>query len=62
METEYEAMGIFGEIERVASTVDMYDRPESVASDLELAIGAARARSGRWRGLVRPPGEGGGSR
>ncbi len=40
-----------GEIERVASTVDMYDRPESVAQDMELAIGAARARSGRWQAL-----------
>jgi error-prone DNA polymerase len=41
-----------GEIERVAGTVDMYDRPESVAEDMELAIGAARARSGRWRALA----------
>ena len=41
-----------GEIERVARTVDMYDRPESVANDMELAIGAARARSGRWRALA----------
>jgi error-prone DNA polymerase len=41
-----------GEIERVASTVDMYDRPESVAKDLELAIGEARANSGRWRALA----------
>ncbi len=41
-----------GEIERVARTVDMYDRPESVAADLELAIGSARARSGRWRALA----------
>ena len=41
-----------GEIERVARTVDMYDRPESVAEDMELAIGAARARSGRWRALA----------
>jgi error-prone DNA polymerase len=41
-----------GEIERVASTVDMYDRPESVAQDMELAIGEARARSGRWRALA----------
>ena len=40
-----------GEIERVARTVDMYDRPESVAEDMELAIGAARARSGRWQAL-----------
>jgi len=41
-----------GEIERVAGTVDMYDRPESVAKDLELAIGEARANSGRWRALA----------
>ncbi|MGI9019083.1 MAG: DNA polymerase III subunit alpha [Solirubrobacterales bacterium] len=41
-----------GEIERVARTVDMYDRPESVAEDMELAIGTARARSGRWRALA----------
>ena len=40
-----------GEIERVARTVDMYDRPESVAEDMELAIGS-RARSGRWRALA----------
>jgi len=40
-----------GEIERVARTVDMYDRPESVAQDMELAIGS-RARSGRWRALA----------
>jgi error-prone DNA polymerase len=42
-----------GEIERVARTVDMYDRPESVAEDMELAIGAARARSGRWLALAK---------
>jgi error-prone DNA polymerase len=41
-----------GEIERVARTVDMYDRPESVTEDMELAIGAARARSGRWQALA----------
>ncbi len=29
-----------GEIERVARSVDMYDRPESVANDMELAIGS----------------------
>jgi error-prone DNA polymerase len=40
-----------GEIERVARTVDMHDRPESVAQDMELAIGTARARSGRWQAL-----------
>jgi error-prone DNA polymerase len=40
-----------GEIERVARTVDMYDRPKSVAQDMELAIGS-RARSGRWRALA----------
>ena len=40
------------EIERVARTVDMYDRPESVTQDMELAIGSARARSGRWRALA----------
>ncbi len=42
-----------GEVERVARSVDMYDRPESVAKDMELAIGGARARSGRWQALAR---------
>ena len=42
-----------GEIERVARSVDMYDRPESVANDMELAIGRARAQSGRWQALAR---------
>jgi len=42
-----------GEIERVARTVEMYDRPESVEEDMAAAIGAERARSGRWRVLAR---------
>ena len=40
-----------GEIERAAGIVDVYDRPESVERDLVEAIGAERARSGRWRAL-----------
>ncbi len=46
-----------GEIERVARTVDMHDRPESVAQDMELAIGSARAQSGRWRALAKLAGQ-----
>ncbi len=42
-----------GEIERVARTVEMYDRPESVEEDMAAAIGADRAKSGRWRALAR---------
>ncbi|HYY74022.1 MAG TPA: PHP domain-containing protein, partial [Solirubrobacterales bacterium] len=41
-----------GEVERVARTVDMYDRPESVESDIGVAIGAERAASERWRALA----------
>jgi error-prone DNA polymerase len=52
-----------GEVERTARmvdfhpppdgrTVDMYDRPESVESDIGVAIGAERATSGRWRALA----------
>ncbi len=40
-----------GEIERAAGILDIYDRPESVERDLAEAIGAQRARSGRWRAL-----------
>src|SRR5204862_1930045 len=42
-----------GEVERVARTVEMYDRPESVESDMAAAIGAEQAASGRWRALAR---------
>ena len=42
-----------GEIERVARTVEMYDRPESVTQDMAAAIGADRATSVRWRALAR---------
>src|SRR4051794_432422 len=42
-----------GEIERVARTVEMYDRPESVEEDMVAAIGTERATSMRWRGLAR---------
>src|SRR3954470_2270266 len=42
-----------GEIERVARTVEMYDRPESVEEDMAAAIGADRAASGRWRAVAR---------
>ena len=41
-----------GEIERVARTVEMYDRPESVEEDMAAAIGAERATSVRWRALA----------
>jgi error-prone DNA polymerase len=42
-----------GEVERVARTVDMFDRPDSVQSDMGTAIGAERAASVRWRTLAR---------
>ena len=42
-----------GEVERVARTVDLFDRPDSVESDMGEAIGAERAASGRWRALAR---------
>ena len=42
-----------GEVERVARTVDLFDRPESVESDMAAAIGAERAASVRWRALAR---------
>ena len=42
-----------GEVERVAKTVDMFDRPDSVDSDMEAAIGADRAASARWQALAR---------
>ena len=42
-----------GEVERVARTVDLFDRPDSVESDMGVAIGAERAASGRWRALAR---------
>src|SRR5439155_18903897 len=41
-----------GEIERVARTVDLYDRPESVAEDTAAAIGNGRSPSPRWRALA----------
>ena len=42
-----------GEVERVARTVDLFDRPDSVESDMGVAIGAERAASVRWRALAR---------
>jgi error-prone DNA polymerase len=42
-----------GEIERVARTVEMYDRPDSVEADMAAAIGTERAKSVRWRVLAR---------
>ncbi len=42
-----------GEIERVARTVEMYDRPDSVEEDMAAAIGTDRAKSMRWRTLAR---------
>jgi error-prone DNA polymerase len=42
-----------GEIERVARTVDLFDCPDSVESDMGVAIGAERAASERWRALAR---------
>jgi error-prone DNA polymerase len=41
-----------GEIERVAGMTDMYGRPDEVERDMVEAIGAGRARSGRWRALA----------
>jgi error-prone DNA polymerase len=41
-----------GEVERVARTVDMYDRPDSVQEEIGQAIGAARALSVRWQALA----------
>ena len=51
-----------GEIERVARTVEIYDRPESVEEDMAAAIGADRAKSGRWRALADWPTRHGGCR
>jgi error-prone DNA polymerase len=42
-----------GEVERVARTVEMYDRPDSVTEDMAAAIGGERARSVRWQALAR---------
>jgi error-prone DNA polymerase len=42
-----------GEVERVARTVDLFDHPESVESDMGTAIGTERATSVRWRALAR---------
>ncbi|MGH2925982.1 MAG: PHP domain-containing protein, partial [Solirubrobacterales bacterium] len=42
-----------GEVERVARTVEMFDRPDSVQGDLETAIGPDRAASARWQTLAR---------
>ncbi len=42
-----------GEVERVARTVEMFDQPDSVESDVGAAIGAKRASSVRWRALAR---------
>ena len=42
-----------GEVERVARTVDMFDRPDSVRSELSAAIGVRRAESVRWQALAR---------
>jgi error-prone DNA polymerase len=42
-----------GEVERVARTVEMFDQPDSVQSDVGAAIGAERASSERWRVLAR---------
>ena len=39
-----------GEIERVARTVDMFDRPDSVESDMAAAIGAGAGRVGALAG------------
>jgi error-prone DNA polymerase len=41
-----------GEVERVARTVDMFDRPDSVQGELNAAIGERRARSVRWQALA----------
>jgi error-prone DNA polymerase len=42
-----------GEVERVARTVDMFDRPDSVQAELGAAIGERRAASVRWQALSR---------
>ncbi|MGH2965815.1 MAG: DNA polymerase III subunit alpha [Solirubrobacterales bacterium] len=42
-----------GEVERVARTVEMFDRPDSVQSELGAAIGERRAASVRWQALSR---------
>ena len=42
-----------GEVERVARTVDMFDRPDSVQEEIAEAIGAERALSVRWQALAR---------
>jgi error-prone DNA polymerase len=42
-----------GEVESVARTVDMFDRPDSVDGDMAAAIGADRAASARWQALAR---------
>ena len=42
-----------GEVERVARTVDMFDRPDSVRDEIGAAIGAERAASVRWQALAR---------
>jgi error-prone DNA polymerase len=41
------------EVERVARTVDLFDRPDSVERDMGAAIGPERAASVRWRALAR---------
>ena len=41
-----------GEIERVARSVDIHARPDSMERDLAEAIGARRAASERWRAVV----------
>jgi error-prone DNA polymerase len=41
-----------GEIERVARSVDIHARPDSMERDLEEAIGPQRAASERWRAVV----------
>jgi error-prone DNA polymerase len=41
-----------GEIERVARSVDIHARPDSMERDLAEAIGPRRAASERWRALV----------
>ncbi len=42
-----------GEVERVARTVDMFDRPDSVQEEIGEAIGTERALSVRWQALAR---------
>src|SRR5215211_7350662 len=41
-----------GEIERVARSVDIHTRPDSMERDLAEAIGGRRAASERWRAVV----------